>query len=100
MQMMNPNIDTKIDWQPLLDRLQFQGEKHLPYYLGDLKADLLAHAGLNDHAKGETAYQLAVEIARLTTCCDPEIIYWFSRLVDLMKAQPSETECRRVLLVD
>jgi regulator of protease activity HflC (stomatin/prohibitin superfamily) len=25
-----------------------------------------------------------VQIARLTTCCDPEITYWFSRLVELV----------------
>lgn len=95
MRIMNPNFDTVIDWKPLLDRLQYQDEKRLPLYPGDLKADLLAYAGLTDQAKGEVAYQLAVEIARLTTCCDPEIIYWFSRLVSLVNVQPSESDCQK-----
>ncbi|MDX2098748.1 MAG: hypothetical protein SFW36_13305 [Leptolyngbyaceae cyanobacterium bins.59] len=71
-----------IDWQPIL--LRCVQTHTLPTYPGDLKADLLAHAGLSNHAKGEQAYQIAVEIARLTTCCDPEIVYWFARLITLL----------------
>lgn len=71
-----------IDWQPIL--AQLTEIKGIPQYPGDLKAALLDHAGLSQHPKGEQAYQLAVEITRLTTCCDPEIIYWFSRLISLI----------------
>jgi hypothetical protein len=99
MQMINPKLDSEIDWQPLLDRLQYLDEKRLPLYPGDLKADLLAHAGLTDHAKGEIIYQLAIEIARLTTCCAPEIIYWFSRLFSLTDVQLSEADCRKFMLM-
>jgi hypothetical protein len=79
MQMKN----TEIDWQPFLDRLQHRDGNQVPVYPGNLKADLLAYSGLIDDVRGEIAYQLAVEISRLTTCCDPEIIYWFSRLICL-----------------
>lgn len=58
--------------------------QRLPSYCGDLKTALLNHAGLLNHPKGEKAFQLAREIARLTTYCDPEIVYWFSRLISLM----------------
>jgi hypothetical protein len=50
----------------------------------------LHHAGLTNHPKGPEAYQIAVEIARLTTCCDPEIVYWFSRLASLITSQPQK----------
>lgn len=81
---MNPQLMTgKIDWNPILCQLNTGSQ--LPTYPGDLKMDLLRHAGLVDQPQGEAAYQLAVEISRLTTCCDPEIIYWFSRLVDLIE---------------
>lgn len=76
-------IHHSIDWQPIL--AQLVQTQSLPKYPGDLKTALLTHAGLNHHAKGEQAYQMAVEIARLTTCCDPEIIYWFSRLISLLE---------------
>jgi hypothetical protein len=89
---MSPKTESEIDWQPLLDRLQRSDDQHLPLYPGNLKAALLAHAGLTNHPKAEAVYQLATEIARLTTCCDPEIIYWFSRLISLMDAQPVEVE--------
>ncbi|WP_254625701.1 hypothetical protein [Nostoc sp. TCL240-02] len=49
-----------------------------------MKDVLLNHAGLAQHHKGEKAYQLAKEIARLTTFSDPEITYWFSRITELM----------------
>lgn len=89
---MSPKTESGIDWQPLLDRLQRSDDQHLPLYPGNLKAVLLAHAGLTHHPKAEAAYQLATEISRLTTCCDPEIIYWFSRLISLVDAQPNELE--------
>lgn len=85
---MNPNLITpEIDWQPILSRLVRRG--NLPSYPGDLKADLLRHAGLSDRSEGERIYQLAVEISRLTTCCDPEVIYWFSRLVSVVGDHPA-----------
>lgn len=89
---MNLKSESGIDWQPLLDRLQRSDDQHLPTYPGNLKAALLAHAGLTNHPKAEAAYQLAIEIARLTTCCDPEIIYWFSRLISLLDVQPTEID--------
>jgi hypothetical protein len=74
----------EIDWQPILNQMQQADGQRLPEFSGDLKTALLAHAGLTHHPKGEATYQLAREIARLTTCCDPEIAYWFSRLVELV----------------
>lgn len=74
----------EIDWSPLLSQMQITGEHRLPTYPGDLKAALLQYAGLTNHPKGEELYQIAREIARLTTCCDPEITYWFARLVSLV----------------
>jgi|GEM_PF-2985034 len=73
-----------IDWQPILNQMQQDEGKRVPIYPGDLKAALLRHAGMTHHPEGEAIYQLAREIARLTTCCDPEITYWFSRLVELV----------------
>ncbi len=71
-----------IDWQPILSQLtETEG---IPKFPGDLKDALLAHAGLSQHPKGDAVYQLAVEISRLTTCCHPEVIYWFSRLISLI----------------
>ncbi|MBD3884884.1 hypothetical protein IFO70_24420 [Phormidium tenue FACHB-886] len=78
-----------IDWNPILQRIQIAEGQRLPTYPGDLKAALLAHSGLDDHPKAEEAYQLAREISRLSTCCDPEIVYWFSRLVALLNSQPA-----------
>ncbi|MBD2120576.1 hypothetical protein [Trichocoleus sp. FACHB-262] len=79
-------VANEIDWNPILLRLQMKESRPTPAYPGDLKAALLNHAGLFNHPKGEAAYQMAVEIARLTTCCDPEVVYWFSRIVSLMDA--------------
>lgn len=73
---------SKIDWQPLLTRLVKKRDRLI--YPGDLKAALLEYVGLQDQPKAEEAYQLAVQISRLTTCCDAEIIYWFSRLLVLI----------------
>ncbi|MBL1177861.1 hypothetical protein [Pantanalinema sp. GBBB05] len=78
-----------IDWQPILDQLV--REQYLLTYPGDLKVALLQHAGLNHHPHAEAAYQLAIEISRLTTCCDPEIIYWFSRLVLLLDSAQTDS---------
>lgn len=73
----------EIDWSPILEQMQTEGQS-FPTYPGDLKAALLSHARLSHHPKAEELYQLAREISRLTTCCDPEIVYWFSRLVPLI----------------
>ncbi|MCL1471813.1 hypothetical protein [Argonema antarcticum] len=83
-----------IDWSPIVDRMRVKEGERLPSYPGDLKTALLDRAGLSDRAKGEEAYQLAREIARLTTCCDPEIAYWFSRLVSLIDSQVPDKECQ------
>ncbi|MGI2906366.1 hypothetical protein [Tolypothrix sp. VBCCA 56010] len=83
--MMNSHITaSKIDWNPILCRIEYTEGKSLPTYPGDLKTALLNLAKLMNYRKGEQAYQLASEIARLTTYSDPEIVYWFSRLVSLM----------------
>ncbi|OUL20223.1 hypothetical protein [Nostoc sp. 106C] len=74
----------KIDWNPILCQIKYTKGHNLPTYTGDLKTALLNHAGLTNHSKGEEAYQLAREIARLTTYSDPEIVYWFSRLISLI----------------
>ena len=85
--MINRFIVDDIDWRPILRSIRSESDQSLPAYPGDLKAALLNHAGLANHPKGDEAYLLAVEIARLTTCCDPEIVYWFSRLAALMSSQ-------------
>ncbi|MBW4657827.1 MAG: hypothetical protein KME15_04075 [Drouetiella hepatica Uher 2000/2452] len=85
--MQNSTVQNSIDWTPILQHISTEEEHRLPTYPGDLKAALLARAGLTDHPKGEEAYQLAREISRLSTCCDPEIVYWFSRLVSLLDLQ-------------
>jgi hypothetical protein len=86
---MNPQLVTSnIDWNLIWGQLN--QKQDLPNYPGDLKAALLQHAGLAHHPQGEAVYQLAVEISRLSTCCDPEIIYWFSRLVTLLEGTPLE----------
>jgi hypothetical protein len=85
--MSNHFIVDGIDWSPILQSIHSQSDQSLPAYPGDLKAALLNHSGLAHHSKGSEAYQIAVEIARLTTCCDPEIVYWFSRLTSLMSSQ-------------
>jgi Cft2 family RNA processing exonuclease len=81
---MQNSITCEIDWNPILQRIQIEEGHQLPTYPGDLKAALLTHAGLDHHSKGEEVYQLAREISRLSTCCDPEIVYWFSRLIVLL----------------
>ncbi|MDZ7958652.1 MAG: hypothetical protein RMY34_12360 [Aulosira sp. DedQUE10] len=82
---MNLHVTSnQIDWNPIISRMQYTEGHSLPTYSGDLKTALLNHVGLTNHPKGEEAYQLAREMARLTTFCDPEIVYWFSRLVSLM----------------
>jgi hypothetical protein len=73
-----------IDWQPTLDQMIEDPHHYTPAYPGDLKAALLNHADMAHPSDGEPIYQMAREIARLTTCCDPEITYWFSRLVALI----------------
>jgi hypothetical protein len=83
-------IVSGIDWNPVLSRIQWLEGQSLPTYPGDLKTALLNHAGLVNNPKGEEAYEFAREIARLTTYSDPEIIYWFSRLVSLMNSQKQE----------
>ncbi|MGI0487835.1 hypothetical protein ACN4EK_20535 [Pantanalinema rosaneae CENA516] len=83
--MTKPLIVGSIDWQPVLSQL-VRNHRSL-IYPGDLKAALLQHAGLSNHPQAEATYQLAIEISRLTTCCDPEVIYWFSRLVSLLDSQ-------------
>lgn len=80
--MDQPLIVGGIDWQPVLSQLV--RDHYLLTYPGDLKAVLLQHAGLSNHPQADAVYQMALEISRLTTCCDPEIIYWFSRLVLLL----------------
>lgn len=75
-----------IDWNPILSKIQRLDEHSLPVYPGDLKTALLQHAQLSKHPKAELVYQLASDIARLTTHCDPEIVYWFSRLLPLVEA--------------
>ena len=77
----------EIDWSLILKQLERRGAQSLPTYPGDLKAALLQHARLNGHPKADLTYQLASDIARLTTHCDPEIIYWFSRLLSLVDAK-------------
>lgn len=76
-----------LDWKPILNQIQRLDDHSLPAYPGDLKSALLHHAGLSDHPQAETVYQLASDIARLTTHCDPEIVYWFSRLLSLVESQ-------------
>jgi hypothetical protein len=86
---MNPNYPThSLDWNPLLQQMQIEPGQDLPVFPGDLKAALLAHAGIN-HTVGEAAYQLAIEISQTTTQSDPEITYWFSRLVSLLHLNDS-----------
>jgi hypothetical protein len=74
----------EIDWVPILSQMQIVEGQSIPTYPGDLKAVLIKHAGLSNHPKAEELYQLAREISRLTTCSDPEVTYWFSRLVSLI----------------
>lgn len=88
--MTNRFVVDDIDWSPILRSIRYGCGETLPTYPGELKAALLHHAGLANHPKGPEAYQIAVEIARLTTCCDPEIVYWFSRLASLITSQPQK----------
>ncbi|MBN3880345.1 MULTISPECIES: hypothetical protein [unclassified Nostoc] len=82
---MNVNYQVgSIDWSPIIQRMEPLGNCHLPTYPGDLKTVLLNHASLAQHSQGEKAYQMAREIARLTTFSDAEITYWFSRIIELM----------------
>ncbi|MBW4691808.1 MAG: hypothetical protein KME27_08555 [Lyngbya sp. HA4199-MV5] len=75
-----------LDWSTILSKMQPPNEHSLPVYPGDLKTALLQHTQLSKHPKAEMVYQLASDIARLTTHCDPEIVYWFSRLLPLVEA--------------
>ncbi len=85
---MNASITiNKTDWSPILSQIQRDDDQSLPVFPGDLKSALLSHVGLTDHPKAEAAYQLASDIARLTTHCDPEVVYWFSRLVVLLDSE-------------
>lgn len=87
---MNTHLTSnKLDWEPILSRLQSTEKQDLPSYPGDLKTALLRHAGLTSDPRGDEAYRLAVEVSRLTTCCDSEIVYWFSRLVALIEPATS-----------
>jgi hypothetical protein len=76
--------ENEIDWSPVLNQMRQTMNQRLPSYPGDLKTALLHQAGLQNHSQGEAAFQLAREISRLTTCCDPEITYWFARLISLI----------------
>lgn len=75
---------TQIDWSFIRNRMQVQPHQPLPSYPGNLKADLVRCAKLQQHHQAETAFELAQEIARNTTDCDPEIAYWFFRLLSLI----------------
>ncbi|GAX45398.1 hypothetical protein NIES4075_64190 [Tolypothrix sp. NIES-4075] len=69
---MNSHVTTSnIDWNPILSRIQYTEGNSLPTYPGDLKTALLSLAKLMNYPKGEEAYQLAKEIARLTTYSEP-----------------------------
>lgn len=83
---MKPSLtaESNIDWSPVLSQMRPVADQRLPFYPGDLKTALLNHAELQDHPQGEAVFQLAREISRLTTYCDPEIAYWFSPLVTLL----------------
>ncbi|AFY32955.1 hypothetical protein [Calothrix sp. PCC 7507] len=82
---MNLNYQSDgIDWSPIIRSMEPQGISQTPRYPGNLKAVLLNHAGLAEHPQGDKAYQLAREIARLTTFSDAEITYWFSRITELI----------------
>ncbi|MBD2015243.1 hypothetical protein H6F96_14850 [Microcoleus sp. FACHB-53] len=88
--MPNPFTVNGIDWTPILCRIRVEDDQDLPKYPGNLKVALLKHAGLTDHPKADEAYQTAVDIARLTTVSDPEIVYWFSRIAPLMTQAKDE----------
>lgn len=82
---MSNSTLSEINWSPILEQMQTKSGQSLPTYPGDLKAALFKYAGVSDHPKREEVYQIAQELARLTTVCDPEITYWFSRLVSLIQ---------------
>ncbi|BAY06947.1 hypothetical protein [Calothrix sp. NIES-2098] len=79
-----PTTTKDIDWSSILCQIKYTKGQSLPTYPGDLKIALLNHTGLTNNPKAEQAYQLARDIARLTTYSDPEIVYWFSRLIALI----------------
>lgn len=83
---MSSQTLNEINWDSILCQMQTKSGQSLPVYPGNLKAALLEHAGISHHPQSEAVYQLAEEIARSTTYCDPEIAYWFSRLVPLIKS--------------
>nr|RNJ69593.1 MAG: hypothetical protein EDM05_09490 [Leptolyngbya sp. IPPAS B-1204] len=83
--MSQSTTQTRVDWSPIRRRMQVQPDQPLPVYPGNLKVDLIRCAGLMLHPKAEPIFRLAQEIARSTTDCDPEIAYWFSRLVALIE---------------
>jgi hypothetical protein len=74
----------QISWDVIQQQMQSRPNQPLPTYPGNLKVALIRCAGLPLHGKADIAFQLAQEIARNTTYCDPEIAYWFSRLVSLI----------------
>ncbi|BAZ08668.1 hypothetical protein NIES4071_04730 [Calothrix sp. NIES-4071] len=79
----------EIDWKPVLSRIRWVEGQRLPTYPGNLKTALLNHVGLTNDPKGAEIYQIACEIARLTTFSDPEIVYWFSRILSVADCQPN-----------
>ncbi len=81
--MNTHNYTSEIDWKPVLNRIRWVEGQRLPTYPGNLKTALLEHVGLTNHPKGAEIYQIACEIARLTTFSDPEIVYWFSRILSV-----------------
>ena len=82
--MSQSTTQARVDWSPISQRMQVQPDQPLPIYPGNLKVDLIRCAGLMLHPKAEPIFQLAQEIARSTTDRNPEIAYWFSRLVALI----------------
>ncbi len=76
--------DNGIDWNPILSQMSYVEGQTLPTYPGNLKKALLSYTGLTNYPKGEEAYEIARDIARFTTYSDPEIVYWFSRLISLI----------------
>lgn len=82
---MSNSTFSEVDWNPVLCRMKTMPGQSLPTYPGNLKTALFEYAGVSNHPRSESVYQMAQDIARLTTYCDPEIAYWFSRLVPLIK---------------
>lgn len=84
---MKPSLtQPSVDWSPIQQRMQLPPGQSLPVYPGNLKTDLIRCAGLTLNDKAEAVFELAQDIARYTTACDPEIAYWFSRLATLLES--------------